>query len=276
MNCPNSQRIKLQRVILVCVWIFFAASNSFGQTKPKGILIPIPADLSIYYEQGTKLSDRDIWQIRIHGIRLTPLDPKVWSPLRIDRTNNRHLIPIRRFFLRESEDPNFKLTSIAAQFRFKPVSAKSMDKSPHALDPVFEIGFGARYSNPELSSSPPEDSGYALRLSGFEPVKSGLFHYSKAHYEALSNIELPALDTKATYNLLIEFVGDKVQVKLNDKEVASHDANNIASGLVSLQSSWHPVFIDTLEVKGERNKDTKETVLSGLVRAPEFERRDIK
>ncbi len=276
MKFLTNERLRPQRLIFVCVSIFAAALNGFAQTKSESILIPAPLNLSIYQTPMDRLSDRDILQIRIHGIRLSPLDPTIWSPLRIDRTNNRHLIPIRRFFLRESENSSFKLKSIAAQFRFKAVSGKSMDKFPHERDPVFEIGFGARYFNPELSNYPPEDSGYALRLSGFEPVKSGLFHYSKAHYEALPNTELPILNTKDAYNLLIEFIGNKVLVKLNGQDVASYSADNIASGLVSLQSSWHPVLISALEIRAKGNKENKGVVFSGLVRAPELAQKKAK
>jgi hypothetical protein len=265
--------VKIHALVVTCLWMLIVAASGRCQTNTESLLIPVPQDLSIYHIPSAKLSERDIWTIHIHGIRLTALDPTVWSPLRIDRTDNRHLIPIRRFFLRESEKPGFQLVSIAAQFRFKPVSEKSMEKFPHERDPVFEIGFGARYSNPDLSNNPPLDNGYALRLSGFGPVRSGLFRYSNSHYEALPNTELPILDTKANYQLLIEFVDDKIRIKLDGKDVASYTANNPAFGLMSLQASWHPVLIDNLEIRAKLDGPKRDVILSGLVKAPEFERK---
>jgi len=252
---------------LLLIPAILALPLSAAAAPSASILLPPPARLEAYSRDPRGLSEAELWPMRIHGIRMAPLHPLIWAPLRVDRTDNRRLVPIRRFFLRESEIPGFELKQAAITFRFRPVAPRMMEKFPHEKDPVLEMTFGGRYRNPSLKIMPEEDSGCALRLSAFPGVNSGIFRYSLSSYTPLPGTALPLLETGRTYQLRILNDGGDLSIVLDGVKLASAPAGQCAAGLVSLRSSWHPVWLETLEIRGRmQNPANPEKNLSGLVK----------
>lgn len=201
---------------------------------------------------------------------MAALNPSVWGTLRREHTHNRNLVPIKRYFLRASEQPGFEARRISARFKFKAADPRYMARMPHQKDPVFEIGFGGQFSETSIAEKPLEDRTTVLRLSAFPRLGSGVFERSRESYVELSPAAVRVLDVARTYDLKIDLSGTEVVATLDGREIARHSSEGISRGLVSLQTSWHPIALEALSIEGELASGTirESLVLSGLVKAP--------
>lgn len=205
-------------------------------------------------------------RFRLHGIRNTMLHPRLWGSLAREKTHNVRIVPIKRFFLRSSEDPSYRLKSLEATFRFSPVDKASILKSPHDFDPIFEVGFASHF----LKTS---ESGFAVRISAFPPVASGIVEYHDGKSSFLVEASPKNVGAYQAHELRIEFQERKVSVVLDKQPFADFSfpegatATDLRKGMLSLLSSWHPVYISALRIQGSVQKNGEEQVLeeSGLI-----------
>ena len=230
----------------------------------ESILAPLPgADVIRRYEiPFEQLSTRERWQTRIHGLRFAPLDPRIWAPFRYDRTDNRTLIPIKRYVLRASEEPGFVLRSIEVRFRFRPSGRAAMEKRSHQHDPVFDISIGGRMAG----TSPPDEQFSVVRLSAFPSIPSGVYRETARRFRLREGGALPLLETGRIYLVRIECVGELTTVLLDGHPVSSVREPGLCAGLLSLQTSWHPVLVESLRIDAKTARTASwQELPSGLV-----------
>jgi hypothetical protein len=139
-----------------------------------------------------------------------------------------------------------------------------MERMPHQKDPLFEIGFGGLLKEENIADMPLEDSIYVLRLSAFKPLASGIFKRDLERFTLLTEAKTPLLEVGKDYVVAIDFTPDSVTAKLNGELFATYRAPKISQGLVSLQTSWHPVQLTNLKVIGSSNTATSQE-FSGLI-----------
>ena len=84
--------------------VVFSFELLLAENRPA--LLP-PARESIYSKDPSKLNASERWQVMIHGLRMAPLDPRVWGIRSSERTANRRLVPMRPYILRASATPRF-------------------------------------------------------------------------------------------------------------------------------------------------------------------------
>ena len=232
--------------------------------------IPAPQILDLYNRPFNSLTEREQWRIRIHGLRLSPLHPEIWGALKRERTENRQLVPIKRYFLRDSESADFKLNEIKVKFKFKAEGARYMAKMPHQKDPVFEIGFGGVFREHALVELPDEDLATVLRLSAFQPLGSGFYERRIERMTEVAPATPKLLAVGTSYEVRLICGARGVQVWLDGQPISQITRADACRGLVHLQTSWHPVYVEDLQIIGETDdaKNTRRTsrvVYSGLV-----------
>lgn len=238
------------------------------ESSSTSILFPPPnQEQLILYDSDITLSQRDQWRIKGFGLRLAALHPQVWGYLNREHTNHRHLVPIKRYFLRASEDPHFEAKSIRASFHFKRTDKRYMDKMPHQKDPVFEIGFGGVFKEGSDNDKPLLDQSYVLRLSAFPRLPSGIFERRNEGFTTILLASTPLLEVGTSYDLELSFTQNEVNVTLNGEAFVRHAAPRISQGLLAVQTSWHPIILKTLSVQGliGSGPDRKEVQFSGLI-----------
>lgn len=251
---------------IVLLWLLSRPASAQGEAPPPPPFLPLPAAelLALYERPFTSLTESQQWRIRIHGVRLTPLHPVVWGALRRERTDNRRLVPIKRFFLRASAESDFALSEARIHFAFRPANPRYMAKMPHQKDPVFEIGFGGRFAEERLIDPPLMDRFYALRLSAFERVRSGLFIRDQEEFEPRDLTMAPRLEVGRPYTVLLQGDSSGVRILLDGHEIARLPDESAARGLIYLQTSWHPITLTELTITGDTRG--KRQTYSGLVR----------
>ncbi|MCB0324495.1 MAG: hypothetical protein KDD69_13025 [Bdellovibrionales bacterium] len=215
-----------------------------------------PTDRSIYDRDPRSLTKKERWKIRLHGLRVAALDPNVWAMRRIDRTDNRRLIPIRPYYLRASEDPTFRLTEILMTLRFDSASSHNIEQAPATHSPVFEIGFGGKFVMGLPGERPAEDSGYAVRLSASPLVQNGLVYHSHANSVLLQEgSPETTIEAGQAYRLRLTVGAREAVLYVNEKpyfRYRSTGEQELQAGLVSLVGDWLPVTVTDLTVRGER------------------------
>lgn len=261
--------VKFWLVITLSPLSVWAESSSEARPTYQGILLapPTTTQLAIYERPISSLSRNEKMRIKIHGLRLAPLHPLVWGTLARERTDNRNLVPIKRFFLRDSTDPNFRLSELTVNFHFKPVDPRYMAQMPHQKDPVFEIGFGGRFSEKSISDPPIEDTANILRLSAFPRLRSGFFCRKHERYSELSQSSPALVEVKQSYQLKLKVNSNSASAFLNGELFSEIQGAELDHGLVSLQTSWHPVLVDSLSISGAvvRSGKRESISLSGLI-----------
>jgi hypothetical protein len=264
-------------IIALCLVLTVAeekarADSDRGRLAAEQVLHRMDYPPELYAGDGERLTKKQRWAIRLHGLRTAALHPEVWAMRRIDRTDNRLLIPIRPYYLRASDDSDFRLTEIAVTFRFTPASEHQMKDSPSLNTPVFDIGFGGAFRMGLPGERPPEDSGYVFRTSPSPMLESGFLyrsHYTSKIIEKLSKYRISA---GTSYNAVLKVSDKDAVMSFNNKEVARIVRNDLAGGLVSLIVGWHPIEIESLHVRGyfqrgERREEFEESGLFLLRRA---------
>jgi len=218
--------------------------------RAESSLMPMPSEAAVlrYQQPFASLSTRERWQTRIHGLRFAPLDPRIWAPTRYDRTDNRTLIPIKRYVLRASEASEFSLQHLAVEFRFKPTSLPAMRRRPHQHDPVFEIGVGGEVQF-SAGALLPIERFTIVRLSAFPDIPSGLCVEVDRHCTLQPSAAWPRLETGLKYNVEISCAEDTLEISLNGERLSSFRRQGLCHGLVSMQTGWHPLYIDELRIQ---------------------------
>ncbi|MEZ4754978.1 MAG: hypothetical protein R3A13_11850 [Bdellovibrionota bacterium] len=238
----------------ILVILFFNRVSLADTSLQNSVLIPPPNESSLYSQNFGKLSDTQRWKVRRHGLRYAPLDPLVWSTLRADKTQNRTLVPIRAYYLRVSEDENFKLKSIEANFSFKPVTKRHMLKMRHQKDPVFEIGLGGIFIPEPFNHEGKTSHGYTFRLSAFPPVASGVYFRSGNQFKLIQEAVPRNIEAGLDYQVLITASSESVVLELNAKRFLEISDQDLRTGLISLQTSWHPIRLSKLKITGDLNR----------------------
>ncbi len=271
MQIINILKFKYLLYLVAVVSSFSFNSASFGQNitseKNQSSLFLAPQYLSLYSKDPEKLSEQEQWRIKIHGLRIASLHPIVWSVKKSERTENRRLIAIRPYYLRASEDPDFIFDEFRIKFVFKKVSKEEASRDYHDKDSVLDIGFNGQFiEGPPLTRALKDDS-YVIRLTPFDDFKSGLFFRSYNKHILQKEMQNTYLETATPYDFRILFTKDNVIAELNGIQVLNIENKNLNSGLFYLTTSWNPVHITDLKIKGHY-KDRESVTLSGLFSIP--------
>lgn len=261
-------RIKSFGTAIFCLFIALSSTReaAFCQSNDSILLppsaVPLPAESEL-----AKLALKQRWQIAIHGIRLAPLDPKVWGILKRDRTDNRQLVPMRPLILRSSEDPNFRIRSIEIDFQFRAVTDSYMRRVPHMKDSILDISFAGEYIPQKSNELGGTDRTSLLRLSAFPDILNGIYYRERSLLALLKSFEPATLKTAEQYSISLLFSSNSVNVKLNGEEVATLNQADIDHGLIALTTGWNPLNISKLLLRGViQNKGKLQTIEeSGLI-----------
>ena len=269
-----------RKLKLICPLVFFlvpyfdtfALPEIASRYPTKSLLVPIPTNRKLYETEYAQLPRNRQWELRIFGLREAPLDPTIWGYRDLDGTLNRSLVPIKPFYLRISENPNFHLSELEFDFLFHTASEKYMRKIPDRKDPIFEIGFAGEISLGEIGQPALIDRGYALRLSAFPPFSSGIFYRLRDSYTLVAPGNPTLLKTGTQYNVKIELSPNSVKVYLDNHLYSSYQHPKLDVGLVNAITSWNPIHLLKLEVTGALS-DTGESIkTSGLIKFNDKER----
>lgn len=204
-----------------------------------------PPDMLSYQKPPEARTPREQQRMRLYGIRSTMLNPLVWAPLEGQRTHNNRIIPIKRYFLRDSERPDFRVKKISFQFHFSKATQEQIANAPHDIDPLLEIGFAGAIENKSLDA---HEVGYALRLSAFPPIPSGIYSHTAGRYTLKSPAEKSIIATFGVHQVAIEFAADSVLVQVDGKKFTELRGTNMDRGMISLVASWHPCYVKHLEI----------------------------
>jgi len=235
------------------------------QAPPSSGLLPPPQDLTIFKKPFDSLTRRNQWQVMIHGLRNAPLDPTVWGARLVDRSENRQLIPMRPFFLRHSEKGDYQVESIAMNFRFRQIGDGMMRRRPDTYTPILELGFAGLYQKGAPGELAIIDSSYALRLTPSPLFESGMFFRSHSKYQKVAELNYLEIKAATDYQLELHFTPTTLKVLLNETQIAEL-AGDYRSGLLSLQTDWHPAVITDLIISGSITEEDQRVALveSGL------------
>lgn len=249
--------------LIFCILAFVRQSSADSVLSPPSVS---PAVYSIDIEQ---LTPNQRSRIKVNGIRNAVLRSDVWGTLKTERTENNQLVPIKRFFLRISEDSNFQLSRLSIVFTFPKSGAKSLRQlSRH--DPMFEVGFNGEFLA-DKTSGPGKDTGYAARLSASPYLKSGLFYHTGSNYFSVNSVDLPQFEMGMSHTVELTFNEGQVTTFIDQKNFGSYRKKGIDKGLIHLISGWHPVIIQRLNIEGvfKNSLGNKEAVsYSGLFFMP--------
>ncbi|MCB0317728.1 MAG: hypothetical protein KDD56_03160 [Bdellovibrionales bacterium] len=237
-------------------------STLHAQEK-SSILLPIPSNLRAYEMPYAELSANQKWNLRRHSIRYAMLHPETWGLLKINKTENRTLVPIRPFYLRASENSNFSLNQIELDFEFQNAKTNYMRLVPHFKDPVFEIGIGQVIEQSPLSLDGKRNNGYSFRLSAFSQVPSGGYFHSNGKYLRIAKPAYQHLKVGTPYKIKIEVSKNESNLFVNNELFIQIKDQDLEKGLVSLETSWHPVLLSKLKISAF--VDDRSSNFSGLV-----------
>jgi hypothetical protein len=253
---------ELVKTILIAIALvsFSAAAHCDGAGS---VLLPPPDEklLSQYEIPFNELHDRSKLRIKIYGLRLVPLHPLIWGTLKRERTNNRTMVPIKRYFLRASESRDFRLRSLETTFSFKNTKRRYMERMPHQKDPLFEMGIGGKFEEQNLLDKPLRDRFVIVRLSAFPSLPSGIFERNLERYSLLTPLMGEPLVVGRKYKADLQISGDCLEVRLDGELRATYCEPGLARGLISLQTSWHPIAMDNLRILADPPMD--ETAAQG-------------
>ncbi|MBN8549785.1 MAG: hypothetical protein J0M12_10770 [Deltaproteobacteria bacterium] len=235
--------------ITACAALCLASALCCAAAAAQSVLVPAPAENSLYDRSWQELNSAQRRKLSLYGLRFAPLDPRVWGLRLIDVTESKILIPIRPFFLRASEAPQFTVQSILVEFQFKKTSAAIMERYPREHDPILEIGFAAVYTQPQPGALPEKDHGLAVRLSAFPDIPSGFYERNRDRTSLLQACSLPILETGKDYRAELRFTAKGVELFLDGIACASLSRPRLDQGLISLETSWSPVRFRKVEIR---------------------------
>lgn len=230
-----------------------------------------PQNEALYKKSPLKLNDSEYWRIKIFGLRMVPLDPTIWALRKVDRTDNRRLVPIRPFYLRQSEKQNFLLEQVDINFSFSKVTAKEAMRVPFRKDALLEIEFAGRYRESLPYQDPKEDSAYGVRLSAFPNMPSGFYFRSYNNVKVIEEFMPNQIESGKQLDFSLKLDHNRVIAILSGIQLGEIKGRDLRRGLVSLETGWHPVSMNklSLNVKSiSSNGEVLEHVLSGLITIP--------
>jgi hypothetical protein len=228
-------------------------------------LIP-PSNLPLYEKPFSSLTEREQWRIRIHGLRDAMLHPSVWGTLKSEQTENRQIVPMKRFFLRSSESPAYRMQTFVLGFNFRKIGPGMIERFPRDNDPLIEIGLGGAFERGEPSGRPLVDRSYVLRISGIPSIPSGLYYRSLSKYVLVSAAAQPLIEAGKRYQLEVSTTAKRLVVTINGARFVDESVKNLDRGLVSVRSGWCPLKVSKLEVAGRDPKGSQKE--SGLLVPP--------
>jgi len=247
--------------------IFLLPAVGLADQPLKGSKFDQPQELyALYDRDSAKLSKRQRWLLRKHGMRHAPLDARLWGVRRFDKLDNRLLVSIRPFYLRLSEHPDVRLSELEFDFAFHATSYNEMALSPHTRVAMLEIGFAGRLEFGHSGQRLPVDRGYAARLSGHFDFPSGIFFRSHRKSVQLASLAEPVISTGGNHHLLLKFTERFTVLFVDGKEVARIAGEKLDRGLLSLTVGWHPLVMKHLKVRGSKIEKGKRIAfeVSGL------------
>ncbi len=243
------------------------ADTTRGRLASDRVLHTPAIEKNLYSKSRDALSKAEAWKIRLHGLRMAPLDPHVWAIRRIDQTDNRKLVPIRPYFLRASEQQTFRLKEVLLRFAFESVGAPQMLDAPSLHSPVFDIEFAGEFRMGLPGRRPAEDSAYLYRVSSTPLFESGFFYRSFLKSKRIDSAAYEFTPGRS-YELRIATSSTDAEVFVDNKKIAAISGENFSSGLLSLIVGWHPIRVEKLEVLGSLENKVGERSLvsySGLL-----------
>lgn len=219
-------------------------------------------DLQLYSKKKKDLSKSEASKIELHGLRMAPLDPRVWAIRRIDQTDSRRLVPIRPYVLRSSDNPSFRLKEVVLRLRFNSVSESQMRDAPSLHSPVFDLEFAGDFQMGLPGKRPAEDSAYVFRFSGSPLFESGFFYRSYLRSKRLDSASYGVTSGK-TYELKLLTSESSAEIFLDGKKQAEIHGEDFSQGLLSLIVGWHPIKVESLSVTGSvLNKEGRREFVS--------------
>jgi len=245
-----------------------AQAEEASGTTPKlfASILRDPSNLQFY---DTPITHENLWMLRLHGVRNAPLDPRVWGARREHRTDSHRMVPIKPFYLRSSERPDYRLDRIVMEFQFRPATPAEILASPHEKDAVVDVGFAGEIIPQPGGKEPLRERGYVLRLSGYPYLKSGLYYRSRFRHRLLNELKVLELKSRARHTLECFFTDDGAAFRLDGKQFAELKGELVNRGLISLVSSWHPVDILRLQIDGHSAENPAQRYSeSGVIAIP--------
>jgi len=233
----------------------------------KSILFTDSNELAYYKKSYTELAKRERWRVKIHGLRNVPLHPDVWEIKKLDRTDSRALVPIRPYYLRTSEDKDFRFRSISFRVRFNAVEDHAIIGNPWSYSPILDIGFGASFRLDPSRKKVREDHEYIARISAQPEVPPGFWFRSRLRSVKLKELGEPGINTARWYEVELQVAHARAELRIDGKKVAEIEGEALDAGLVSLSNDWHPIQMKDLRVRGVYLREDKEVPFeaSGLV-----------
>lgn len=251
-----------RRIPLFAVFVLVFGGRAVAEAPKRTIFLATPQNLSNYERDFDSLGERPRWHVRIHGIRYAGLDPRIWAIRKIDRTDNRRLVPIRPLYLRASEAEDFRIDRIELEFRFKPVKVRHMKSIAEQKTPILDIGFGGEFEPGHPGELPAVDRGYVLRLTAHPDFESGFMYHSQGRFLPLGEPPSAVIVPDTPYSLAVLFNEQSIEANMNGEVVAQLEGS-FSKGLVHLVTGWHPIKVESLMVYGTKGGESVE--LSGLV-----------
>ncbi len=254
------------RFLLTIVILPFLLVKGAHSEPENSVLVP-PIYSKKLYNSDFKSLKRDLqWRILIHGIRNVALHPEVWGVRHKDRTINRALIPMRPFFLRDSEKNYFRLREIFIKLKFKKTSDYNARVAPERYTGLLDIGFNQEFNKGEPGNVPDRDEGYVFRVSASPALKPGFYYRVRQKYLKLSEkIGKGIFLTNKVFSIKLIVKKNEAKFYKNEKLLESITGTNLDKGLVSINTDWLPAYIEELKVKGYNVKNKKELEYSGAI-----------
>lgn len=253
--------------LLICLFITLACFSSLEASPIEYVrssnLSEPPFDPIDFGKSYKKLSSAERWKIKMNGLRFSALDPVVWGHLKVDTTENKNLVSIRPFYLRDSEKRGFKLTKARLRFAYKYRAHRQISLQPQTNASMLDIEIGGKYI-PSVPPAPPaHDTAYVLRLSALPGIRSGLFFRNGINYSLVKRGKKKNIKTGKDYTLDLHIAGEEFTATLNGREILSYFKEKFGYGLFSLQSGWNPIYLSELQLKG--TVDSSVVHYSGLL-----------
>lgn len=251
-----------QALIAICVTAACSAAPVLAERQRSVLIPPHRQSLAYYKRPAEQLRHSERWQIIVHGLRGTPLHTRDWGVRQVERTRNRQLVPIRSYFLRASEDPDFRLHEALLSFTMKTGLSNGFD------DRVLDISFGWEYQPGVGGRAARADRCYTLRLSATKKIQSSFFFRSNLTSLTLLDMSELTLTPGKRYTAKVKFSPTAVDFFLGDRHLGRHRGQDLDRGMFGLTAGWVPVFIDELKISAQSGSDGALREFSGLV--PQF------
>ncbi len=231
--------------------LFFACPPTV-YSEEHSILIPPPSKASAYEQRFSTLPVPVRMRLLIHGLRTAPLHPAVWGANVIDATDSRNIIPMKRYYFRDSESEGFRLEQLTVNFTFEKTKVKSMKNSPCLMTPLLDIEFGGVYVREDGAERPSTDRSYVVRISASPLFPSGIWFRSRTKYILLAPGNKSRVPSGEPLRVGLKASPEKTAVFLGESLFAQLPGD-FRKGLLSLRTDWRPLSASSLQVKGSLN-----------------------